>query len=62
MWNDTVEPDTPQMAVLLMRIAYGTPKATNTHSEYVIRFDFPLQKWLHERISVLRLYVRCAYY
>jgi len=29
------------------------PKATNTHSEYVIRIDFPLQQWLHESVSML---------
>jgi len=28
-------------------------KATDTHSEYVILFAFPLQQWLHERVSVL---------
>jgi hypothetical protein len=28
-------------------------KATNTHSEYVILIDFPLQQWLRERASVL---------
>jgi len=29
-------------------------KATNTHSECVILIAFPLQRWLHERDSVLR--------
>jgi len=29
------------------------PKTTNTHSEYVIRIDFPLQQWLHESVSML---------
>ena len=62
MWNDIVEPDAPQMAVLLMPIAYWIPKATNTHSEYVIRIAFPLQRWLQERDSVLRLCVNCASY
>jgi len=28
-----------------------------THSEYVISTAFRLQQWLHERASVLRLYV-----
>jgi len=36
-----------------MRIAWWIPKTTDTHSEYVIRI-FPLQKWLHERLSMLR--------
>jgi hypothetical protein len=29
------------------------PKATNTHSEYVVLIPFPLQQWLHERTSML---------
>jgi hypothetical protein len=37
-----------------MRIACWIPKATKTHSEYVIFFAFPLQQWLRERASVLR--------
>jgi hypothetical protein len=37
-----------------MRIACRTPKATNTHSQYVILTAFPLQQWLHERASILR--------
>ena len=37
-----------------MRIACWIPKATNIHSEYVIFIDFPLQYWLHERVSMLR--------
>jgi len=37
-----------------MNIAYWIPKATNTHSEYVILIAFPLQQWLHERASILR--------
>ena len=32
-----------------MRIACWIPKATNTHSEYVLLIDFPLQQWLRER-------------
>jgi hypothetical protein len=31
------------------------PKVKNTHSEYVILIAFPLQQWLHERASTLRL-------
>jgi hypothetical protein len=50
-----VEPDMPQMTIWRMRIACWTPNATNTNKEYVILIVFPLQKWLHERASVLRL-------
>jgi hypothetical protein len=36
------------------------PKATNTHSEYVILIAFPRQQGLHERASVLRYtYIAC---
>jgi len=41
------EPDRPQIPL------------TNTHSEYVILIASLLQIWLHERASVLRLYVHC---
>jgi len=35
-------------------------KATNTHSEYVIRIAFPLQKWLQESVPLLRYtYTAC---
>jgi len=33
-----------QMTVWRMRIACWIPKATNTHSEYVILIAFPRQK------------------
>ena len=43
-----------------MRIACWAPKATNTHSEYVILIAFPLQQWLYERASKLRYtYIGC---
>ena len=46
-----------------MRIACWIPKATNTHSEYVIRVAFPLQQRLHERASVLLYtYIACIVY
>jgi hypothetical protein len=45
--------------IMRMRIASWMTKTTNTHSEYVILIAFPLQTWLHERASMLRLYVRC---
>jgi hypothetical protein len=36
-----------------MGIACWIPKATDTHSQYVILIDFPLQQWLGERASML---------
>jgi len=32
-----------------MRFAYGTSKATDTHSEYVIIIACPRQQWLRDR-------------
>jgi hypothetical protein len=46
MWKNMVERGRPQMAIWRMRIALWIPKATNTHSEYVILIVFPLQQWL----------------
>jgi hypothetical protein len=45
------------MTIWRIRIACWMPKATNTHSEYVIFIALPLQQWLHERALVLR----CTY-
>jgi hypothetical protein len=44
-------------AIWCTRIACWIPKDIDTHSEYVILIAFPLQQWLRERASVLRLYV-----
>ena len=56
--KNVVEPDRPQDSILrYMQIACWIPKATDTHSEYVIRIAFPLQQWLRERASV----VGCTY-
>ena len=43
------------MIVGRMRIARCIPKATNTHTEYVILIAFLPQRWLQERASMLRL-------
>jgi len=37
-----------------IRITCWIATATDTHSEYVIYFAFPLWQWLHERASILR--------
>ena len=42
------------MTIRRMRTACRIPKATDTHSEYVILVAFPLQQWLYERTSMLR--------
>jgi hypothetical protein len=56
MWKNTAELGRLHMTIWRMRIACWIPKATNTHSGYVIRIAFPLQQWLHERASMLRLH------
>jgi hypothetical protein len=43
-----------------MRIACWIPKATNSHSEYVILTAFPLQPWMQER-SLLIHYTYIAF-
>ena len=53
------EPDSPQTAIWRMRIACRTPKATNTHSQYVILIALPPQQRSHERISMLRYALHC---
>jgi len=43
-----------------MRIACWIPKATDTHSEYVILMVFPPQKYLREGASMQRYtYIAC---
>jgi len=54
-----IEPDRPQMAIWRMRISCFITKATNTLSEYVILIALPLQQCLHERASLLTLYLHC---
>ena len=49
-----VEPERPHMTIWRVRIACYILKTTNAHSEYVARIVFPLQRWLHERASMLR--------
>jgi len=60
MWKNIVQPDTPRMKIRRMHITCWMLKATDTHSEYIIRIAFPLQKRLHERPSILRYtYIAC---
>ena len=54
MWKIIVELGSTQMTIWRMRIACWIPKATDTHSEYVIVMAFPLQEWLRERVPVFR--------
>jgi len=45
----------PQMTIWRMRFACWITKATDTYTGYVIPIAFPLQQWLLERTSKLRL-------
>jgi hypothetical protein len=54
VWENVVEPDTPQMRKWRMRIEYWINKASNTPSEYVNLSVFPLKKCLQNRDSLLR--------
>jgi hypothetical protein len=45
MWKNTARPG--------MRFACSVPKTANKQPEYVIIIAFPLQQWLHERVSML---------
>jgi hypothetical protein len=47
MWENIAHSDTPQMTIWRMRIVCWISEATDTHSQYVILTDFPLQQWLH---------------
>jgi hypothetical protein len=51
-WQNIVEWGRPQMTIWRMRIVCWIPKATNTHSEYVILIASPQQPCLHERVSI----------
>jgi len=44
---------TDDKTIWRMRTACRIPKSINTHSEYVILIDFPLQQWLQENASML---------
>ena len=49
------------MTIWRMRIACWTLRTTNTYSEYVTLIAFPLPQLLHERASILTLYVHSLY-
>ena len=51
MWKNIVNRGRP---IWRMRIACWIPKATNTHSSFILLIAFPPQQWLQESYSVLR--------
>jgi len=64
MWKN-VQPDRPQIAKWLMRIACRIPTATSSYTLRLctIVIAFSLQKWLHENASTLRYtHIACLVY
>jgi len=53
MKKDTTREATDMNLIWRMRITCLTPKATDTHAEYVIPIVFPLQQSLGHRSSML---------
>jgi hypothetical protein len=49
-----VRQPTEENTIRRMRTACWITTTTDTYSEYVIFIDFPIQKWLRERASMLR--------
>jgi len=59
----TARKSTDENLIRRMSITCWIPKTTNTRSEYVVLTAFPLQKWLHERDSLLHFtYIACLVY
>jgi hypothetical protein len=56
-WKNIAQPGMPQMTIQRMRITCQIPKATNTHSRYVIRIAFP-RKNARTRLLVV-FYLQC---
>jgi hypothetical protein len=52
-WNNVVKPDTPQMTIWRMGIAFCITETTNIHSKFVMLTAFLLQHLLHKAISGL---------
>ena len=50
------------MTILYVSIAHWIHRVTDTHTEYVTRIAFPLQKWLHELNSMLHYtHIACLF-
>jgi hypothetical protein len=47
------------LSMAIWRIECWIPKATDIHSDYIILMAFLRQQWLHERDSMLLLYIHC---
>jgi len=60
MWKNILDSDSirRQYGACALHAGYLRLQ-THTHSQYVILIDFPLQQWLRERTSMLRLHKHC---
>ena len=58
MWKNIVEPDKPEVKVWCMHIAFGIPKATNTHLQYVTLILFPQQQMVARTRLNVTLYIQ----
>ena len=54
MWKNFIQRGRSQMIIWRKSVACWVPTATNAHTVFVILIAFQLQKWLHERASMLR--------
>jgi hypothetical protein len=60
LWKIMGESDRPHTSILRrMRFTCWISKSTDAISECIILAAFPLQHWLRERASMIRLYVHC---
>jgi len=60
MWKIFVELERPQITIWRMRIACWIPKATDTHSEYVILYRFSTAAMVAQTCVTVTLYVHCS--
>ena len=61
MCNSTVSPDRPQTTIWRMRTECWIPKATNTHSEYVILIAFSNTTMVAQARHIVTLDAHCLY-
>jgi hypothetical protein len=61
MWKNVVEPNRPQITIRRMLITCWIPKATNTHSYYVIFIAFPMVTMVARPHLNVILYVHCLF-
>jgi len=46
MWENAIESDRPQITISHMHFACCIPRATYTHSKYIVLIPFPIKQWL----------------